>query len=165
MGTLLNTIAIRTALRPGDLGAIVRMHGEIYAREHDFDHTFEAYVAGPLAELALASSPRERLWIVEAAKGIVGCVAIVAAGDRTAQLRWFLVDPEHRGAGVGSLLVHEAVEFAKDEGYESVVLWTVSALASAGRIYASAGFVRTEERPGHRWGVDVIEEKHELRLR
>ena len=164
MGTLVTTMAIRTTLRPGDIGAIVRMHGEIYAREHDFDLTFEAYVAGPLADFALRRSPRERLWIVEAAKGIVGCVAIVAAGDRTAQLRWFLVAPEHRGAGIGSLLVQQAVEFAREQGYDSVVLWTVSALAPAGRIYAAAGFVRTEERPGHRWGVDVTEEKHELRL-
>ena len=165
MGTLVTTLAIRTTLRPGDIGAIVRMHGEIYAREHDFDHTFEAYVAGPLAEFALRESSRERLWIVEAAKGIVGCVAIVAADDRSAQLRWFLVDPEHRGAGIGSLLVHQAVGFARDQGYDTVVLWTVSALASAGRIYAASGFVRTEERPGRRWGVDVIEERHELRIK
>ncbi|HZN55943.1 MAG TPA: GNAT family N-acetyltransferase [Candidatus Polarisedimenticolaceae bacterium] len=164
MDSLLNAIAIRTTLRPGDLGTIVRMHGEIYAREHGFDPTFEAYVAGPLAELALRESPRERLWIAEAASGIVGCVAIAAADDRTAQLRWFLVDPAHRGAGIGSLLVHEAVAFAKEAGYDTVVLWTVGALSSAARIYAAEGFVRTEERPGRRWGADVVEEKHELQL-
>src|SRR5262249_23686772 len=53
----------RTDLRPGDLGTIVRMHGVIYARERGFDPTFEAYVAGPLAEFVRSPSPRQRLWV------------------------------------------------------------------------------------------------------
>jgi hypothetical protein len=43
-----------------------------------------------------------------------------------------------------------------------VILWTVSALEAAGRLYRRAGFVRTEEKAGRHWGVDVVEEKYEL---
>ena len=32
------------------------------------------------------------------------------------------------------------------------------------RLYGAAGFRMVEEIPGRRWGVDVIEEKHELEL-
>src|SRR5258707_2408785 len=103
--------AIRTTLRPGDLGAIVRMHGLTYSREFGFDATFEAYVAGPLAEFALRSSAKERLWIAEDGNRIVGVVAIVAASDDVAQLRWFLVDQEARGLGLGTTLLSQAVDF------------------------------------------------------
>src|SRR5438067_10174680 len=104
-------VTIRTDLRPGDLGAIVSLHGVIYAREYGFDPTFEAYVAGPLAEFVHRASARERLWIAEREGRIVGCIAIVAASPRTAQLRWFLVDPTARGAGLGKCLLGETVAF------------------------------------------------------
>src|SRR2546423_4368740 len=104
---------LRTDLRPGDLGTIVYLHGVIYAREYGFDPTFEAYVAGPLAEFVRRASPRERLWIAERDGRLIGSVAVVAASPQTAQLRWFLVDPCARGAGLGKRLLREAIAFAK----------------------------------------------------
>jgi len=157
-------VALRTGLRPGDIGEIVRLHGVLYAREYGFDPTFEAYVAEPLARFAIAASPRERLWIAERGGAIVGCVAIVAASPQTAQLRWFLVDPAARGLGLGTRLLDEAIAFSRGCGYRSIVLWTVRALSAAARIYRAKGFSRTEEKPGRQWGVDVVEEKYELRL-
>jgi ribosomal protein S18 acetylase RimI-like enzyme len=155
---------LRTDLRPGDLGAVVALHGTLYAREYGFDATFEAYVAGPLAAFVLAGSPRERLWLAEQDGRLVGCVAVVAAGPDTAQLRWFLVDPAARGAGLGRRLLGEAVEFCAGHGYRSVILWTVSALTAAARLYRAAGFRKVEENAGRRWGVEVVEEKYELLL-
>ncbi len=155
---------LRTDLKPGDIGAIVQMHGVLYAREYGFDHTFEAYVAGPLAEFACSASPQERLWIAERDGRIIGCIAIVAASPQTAQLRWFLVEPSARGTGLGKRLLHEAVAFCRDCDYQSIVLWTVSALTAAAHLYRSAGFKKVEEKPGRMWGVDVVEEKYELRL-
>jgi ribosomal protein S18 acetylase RimI-like enzyme len=89
----------------------------------------------------------------------------VAAGPRTAQLRWFLVDPAVRGAGLGKKLLGEAVGFCAECDYDSVILWTVSALTAAAHLYRSAGFTKVEEKPGTCWGVDVVEEKYELVLR
>jgi ribosomal protein S18 acetylase RimI-like enzyme len=157
-------ISLRTELRPGDLGSVVHLHGTVYAREYGFDPTFEAYVAGPLAEFALSPSDRQRLWLAERGGRVVGCVAIVAASPQTAQLRWFLVEPGARGAGLGRRLLHEAVTFARHCGYRAVVLWTVSALAAAAHLYRAAGFRKVEERPGRKWGVDVVEECYELTL-
>jgi GNAT superfamily N-acetyltransferase len=155
-------LTLRHDLRPGDLGAVVSLHGTIYAREYGFDPTFEAYVAGPLAAFVL--SPRGRLWLAERGGRLVGCVAIVGLSDREAQLRWFLVDPSARGAGLGRRLLGEAVEFARQSGYVSLSLWTVSALTAAARLYRSAGFERVEEKPGRRWGVMVVEERYRLPL-
>ena len=158
-------VTIRTTLRPGDVETIVRMHGSIYAREHGFDWTFAQYVAGPLGEFARGHTRRERVWIAERDGRIVGCIAIVSADERTAQLRWFLVDPDVRGGGLGRRLLTEAVAFARESGYETVVLWTVSVLKTATRLYTSAGFRRVSAEPRRLWGVDVVDEKYELALR
>jgi GNAT superfamily N-acetyltransferase len=157
-------ITLRTHLQPGDLGTIVRMHGLLYAQESGFDPTFEAYVAGPLSEFVRAGLPRERIWLAEHEAKLVGCVAIVAASAENAQLRWFLVDPAVRGQGLGTRLLREAVLFCQEQGYRNIILWTVSALAAAARLYLAAGFTKTEEKSGRMWGVDVVEEKYELWL-
>jgi GNAT superfamily N-acetyltransferase len=157
-------ITLRTELRPGDLGLIVHLHGVTYARERGFDPTFEAYVAGPLADFVRSHSSRERLWLAEQEGRLVGCIAIVAADPQTAQLRWFLVDPAARGGGLGQRLLHEAVSFSRACGYARIILWTESALTVAARLYQAIGFRKTQEKPGRLWGVDLVEEKYELRL-
>jgi GNAT superfamily N-acetyltransferase len=161
----MRAIVVRTAVRPGDVDAIVRLHGSIYSREFGFDSTFEHYVAAPLAAFVERIAPRERIWIAEHGDRIVGSVAIVAGSEDIAQLRWFLVEPGSRGDGLGTALLRDAVAFCRDAGYASVVLWTVNALTAASRLYVAAGFRRSEEKPGRRWGVDVVEEKYEMALR
>jgi GNAT superfamily N-acetyltransferase len=160
----LDAVTIRTELRPGIIGKVSSLHGTLYEQESGFDVTFEAYVAGPLAEFVLRGSPRERLWIAERDSQVIGCVAIVAASDEVAQLRWFLVDPSARGIGLGKRLLNDAVGFSRDHGYQSIILWTVSSLTTAAHLYRAAGFHKVEERPGCMWGVAVVEEKYELLL-
>jgi GNAT superfamily N-acetyltransferase len=158
-------VGLRTHLRPGDIGWIVYRHGVLYAQEYGFDLTFEAYVAGPLAEFARSAGEGERLWIAEGDGGFAGCIAIVRAAAGTAQLRWFLVEPGARGRGLGRRLLSEALAFCRECGYASVILWTVRALEAASHLYRCAGFRKVEEKRGRQWGVEVVEEKYELDLR
>src|SRR5262249_46318202 len=65
------------------------------------DQSFEAYVAGPLAEFAATRTDRDRLWIAESGQRIIGSIAIVGASPTESQLRWLLVDPSARRLGVG----------------------------------------------------------------
>lgn len=155
---------IRHDVRPGDLGTIVRLHGMLYAEECGFDPTFEAYVAGPLSELVRRRTDRDRLWIAERERDFAGCVAIVGTSPDEAQLRWFLVVPAARGAGLGTRLLGEAVAFSRGCGYRTLFLWTVDVLEGAARLYRAAGFEKSEEKPGRLWGVDLVEERYVLRL-
>ncbi|MEO5929537.1 MAG: GNAT family N-acetyltransferase [Candidatus Kapaibacterium sp.] len=159
-----DSVTIRHAIWPGDIGSIVHLHGILYSREYNFDATFEAYVAGPLAEFVIAGTERDRIWIAERDGRLAGCIAIVAASANQAQLRWFLVDPSARGLGLGKRLLYEAIAFCRERSYRSIILWTVGALTTAGGLYRSAGFRKTEERTAHQWGVDVLEEKYEISL-
>lgn len=160
-----NGVTFRTYLRPGDLGWIVFRHGVLYADEYGFDSTFEAYVAGPMAEFVRAASARERIWIAEQADRVVGCIAIVASAPQVAQVRWYLVEPPLRGQGFGKRMLNEAIRFAHANGYEAIILWTVSALREAAHLYRSAGFQVVERKPGRCWGIDLTEERYELALR
>jgi ribosomal protein S18 acetylase RimI-like enzyme len=51
-----------------------------------------------------------------------------------------VVDPGHRGRGVGRLLLDAALEFVRSRGASQVVLWTAVRNASAQRLFAGAGF-------------------------
>lgn len=159
-----DNVFVRTDLQPGDVENIISLHAELYAREYGFNEMFTEYVAEHLRQFAHARTERDRIWLAESNGRLVGCIAIVAASPAEAQLRWFLVSPEARGQGLGNQLLGEAVSFCREQGYTSIFLWTVSALAAAARLYLSAGFQNVEEQPSANWGVEVIEEKYELKL-
>lgn len=172
----MNGITLRHELRPGDVGWVVHRHGVLYAREYGWDARFEAYVAEALAAFALDHDPhRERLWLAETDGRIVGSIGIVdskedigsphrAEPPATAQLRWFLVEPDRRGLGIGHRLVDEALAFCRATGRRRVVLWTVAGLDAAAHLYRRAGFSVAEQAPGRRWGSGIVEERYELLL-
>jgi GNAT superfamily N-acetyltransferase len=160
------TIALRHDLRPGDLGRVIEQHGVLYAAEYGFDHTFEAYVAGTLAELGGTAPPGPgRLWLAERDGALLGSIGIVGREDGAAQLRWLLLHPDARGRGLGRRLVDEALAYCRDSGYRSVYLWTVHVLTDAARLYVAAGFRKTDAKPmGQLWSVMLAEERYDLVL-
>lgn len=155
---------IRCDPSPADLTGVVALHRECYAAEWGFDGRFAAHVEGPLAACATAGSPRDRIWLAEREGRLIGCVAIVAAGPDTAQLRWFLVAPPARGTGLGRRLLGDALAWARAQGYRRVMLWTVDLLRAAAHLYRDAGFRLGERRPGAPWGVPLVEERYEMEL-
>lgn len=157
-------VKIRHELKPGDIGYLIFLHGSLYAKEYGWDHTFEAYVAGPLSDFAKSHSDRERIWIVEKEDSISGSIAIVESSPQEAQLRWLLLHPDLRGQGIGGFLIEEAIVFCRQHGYSSIYLWTVSALREAERLYRSVGFQLKEEKTHEIWGSVLTEQRYDLKL-
>ncbi|WP_321493115.1 GNAT family N-acetyltransferase [uncultured Desulfobacter sp.] len=114
--------------KPGDIGYIIHRHGVIYAREYGFNSDFDAYVARGMADFIENKTPEQNLWIAEWRDHFAGSVAIVRHDAHTAQLRWLIVESEARQRGIGKQLVNQAVRFAADNGYRSVLLWTIDFL-------------------------------------
>ena len=159
------SITTRTGLKPGDLGYITYLHGKMYHEEYGFDTTFEPYVARPLSDFSLAEDQsRQQIWIVEMDGKIVGCIAIVDAGGNEAQLRWLFLTKETRGKGFGKRLMKEAVDFCREKGYDNIFLWTIDALHAAMSLYMKNRFKLTEEIRHAMWGVEVNEQRYDLRL-
>ena len=144
--------ASRLVLRapgPGDLGWVVERHGARYAAEYGWDVDFEALVARIVADFGERRDAKsEAAWIAELDGERVGCVFCTASDTPdTAQLRLLLVEPQARGAGVGTQLVDECLRFARRSGYARIMLWTNDVLVDARRIYQRAGFQLDRSEP------------------
>ena len=158
---------IRRVLRPGDLDAIVAHHGRIYGPEHGVDSTFERHVAATVAEAGARGFPSEReaIRIVEHDGEHAGSLALTDEGDGAAALRWFVLDPELRGRGLGRRLLDEMLAKAQESGYERIWLATFSDLEAAAHLYREHGFRLVSEDSAPRWGRDRITyQRYELEL-
>jgi GNAT superfamily N-acetyltransferase len=161
----LNTISIRTELRPGDIGYIVHLHGRLYGEGYGFGITFETYVASGLVEFYQQYDPqKDRVWIGECEGRIVGFVLLMHRGDDAAQLRYFILEPEYRGIGLGKKLMALYMDWLQEAGYRSSYLWTTHELESAASLYKRYGFILTEEHPSTAFGKSLVEQKYELSL-
>jgi N-acetylglutamate synthase-like GNAT family acetyltransferase len=150
---------------PGDMGHVIRLHGEIYAKEFGWDAGFEALVARIAATfLERYDGKRERCWIAEVDGAVAGSVFLVKRSASVGQLRLMIVDPKARGLGIGERLVSECVRFARQAGYRKVTLWTNSVLRAARHLYAKAGFRLVHKERHRSFGHDLVGETWELAL-
>ena len=160
----LDDISIRTELRPGDLGYVIFMHGDLYKREYDYSVQFEAYVAKGLCEFWENYNPeRNRVWVCEHDDTMVGFLLLMDRGT-AAQLRYFLIQPEYRGIGLGSRLMTLYMEFFRQCGYRSSYLWTTHELSTAAFLYKRVGFQLTEEKESTAFGKPLREQRYDLVL-
>ena len=157
-------IRLRTELRPGDAGYITAMHGRIYSEEYGYGVAFEGYVAQSFFEFLRDYDPeRDRLWCAEHAGRTIGCIGVKGRGER-AQLRWFLLEPEYRGMGLGRRMLQSALDFARERGYESAYLDTTDDLHDALRLYRRAGFETAYAKPNNTWRENVMEIEMTMKL-
>ncbi len=151
--------------KPGDMGFVAYRHGALYELEDGFDTSFDGYVIEGLDQFAKQYDPeKDHLWVAQQGCRLVGSIAIVNAGHGEAQLRWFLVEPEVRGLGIGRRLIETAIDFCVQKGYRQVFLWTLSHLSAARRIYEHFGFKLTETKTHPIWGRILTEERWGLVL-
>lgn len=155
-------VSIRTELRPGDIGYIIYLHGDLYKKECNYGIGFETYVAKGLAEFyEQYDTEKDRVWICEHKNKIIGFLALVHRGE-AAQLRYFILEPEYRGIGLGNKLMNLYMDFFREKKYRSSYLWTTNELPASAHLYKKFGFKLTEERPSNAFGKSVVEQRYEL---
>src|SRR5688572_6138319 len=160
---VLNEISIRTELKPGDLGYVIYRHGKLYGDEYNYDIVFETYVALAIHEFYKNYNPEiDRVWICEHDNKMVGFLLLMHREDKAAQLRFFFIEPEYRGIGLGKKLMELYMDFLKEKGYQSSYLLTTDELLSAASLYTRHGFKLTEEKQSTAFGKLVKEQRYDL---
>ncbi len=158
---------VRRELRHGDIGAIVAHHGRVYGREYGVDARFEAHVAASLARAAARGWPGERegIWLVEVDGELAGSIGLTDEGNDEATLRWFVLNRELRGQGLGRRLLGEVLATAEEAGYARIGLETFSELEAAAHLYREHGFELIWAETAPRWGrAEITYQRYELAL-
>ena len=94
-------------------------------------------------------------WCLFDEDDIIGTVAVKRLSDTDCELKGLYVYEKHHGMGLGRRLAETAVDFARDSGFERIVLDTVSTYDKALRLYKKMGF-RTIDRYNNNERADVF---------
>ena len=161
---MMNDVQILSEYIPGAIGKVVGLHATYYARGWGFGLFFEAMVATELASfLSRFDERHDRFWIAVHSQRIVGSITIDGSEVATkgAHLRWFILDPDYQGKGIGNQLMGEAMRFCEEKKIQRVQLSTFAGLESARHLYEKWGFKLVGEYESETWGVRVREQKFE----
>lgn len=157
-----DVITIRP-FKQSDIEYVISRHKTLYYAERHLSGTFSAYVDKIVYEFVDQFNPEtDCLNILECNKVPAGSIAIKKAGESTAQLRFFMLEPEMRQRGYGNRLMDMALDFCKSKGYSTVFLLTITAQIIARRVYETHGFHKVSSTDKSEWGEGVIEEYWEL---
>ena len=148
-------VIIRRATR-ADLPAIGSLAALLVKTHHDFDRRrfiaptpntpagYGSFLGSQLEEpnvVVLVAVEDERV-IGYTYAGVEGSDWMSLRG-RAGVLHDILVDAQHRGRGVGRMLLDATAALLKSLGAPQLVLWTAEGNEAAQRLFTSAGFRRT----------------------
>ena len=141
---------------PADLPGIGRLGALLVEEHHDFDpRRFLAAMPGtPEGYASFISTqledPDKAVFVADDSGDVIGYAYAAVEGYDYMSLRGpagvlhdIIVAPEHRGRGVGRLLLDAALEFFRSRGVPRVVLSTAEQNEAAQRLFARMGFRRT----------------------
>lgn len=153
------------APRPGDYGWLVHRQALLFSAEYGSDAGFEAFATQEMAEFS-RQRDRERAAcsIAEQHETVVGAAFVAPLSERMGRMRLLYVEPESRGAGIGTLLVAQCIGFAQRAGYEMLTLTTCGVLNDGRRIFERAGFTCVATEPEQRFGRNLIAQTWERKV-
>jgi ribosomal protein S18 acetylase RimI-like enzyme len=130
------------SVSPVDAGELdeVRALLREYAGALPFALDFQGF-ADELATLPGAyAAPGGALLAARDGHRLAGCVALRPIDGETCEMKRLYVRPQHRGSGLGRLLVEAIVDAARTHGYRRMRLDTTPGMDAAQGLYEELGF-------------------------
>ncbi len=148
-----------------DIEYVISRHKTLYYAERHLSGTFSAYVDEIVYRFVDKFNARTDCLNILECNGVpAGSIAIAKFDDVTAQLRFFMLEPEMRQRGYGNRLMDMALAFCRDKGYKKVFLLTITAQVVARHVYETHGFHKVSSNDKSEWGNGVVEERWEIEL-
>jgi len=147
----LSTLPAHISLRPAQNADGVGMSALISLIFADYENC--PFVPDEFPELAApathyTTNKGGKLWVVDNASrsgpsAIVGSIAITPTHvNGVSELFKVYLAHELRGTGVAKLLINQALDWARSNGFSATELWTDTRFLSGHRFYEKNGFVR-----------------------
>lgn len=150
---------------PSDIEYVISRHKTLYYAERHLSDVFSAYVDRIVYEFVNKFDPKTDCLNILECNGVpAGSIAIAKVDEVTAQLRFFMLEPEMRQRGYGNRLIELVLDFCRDRGYKKVFLLTITAQVIARHVYEAHGFSRVWSQEKPEWGEGVVEERWDLEL-
>ena len=126
-----------------DIPQLCVLLNSLFTQEAEFSPDTERQAVG-LGAIIEGDGIGDILVAVEAGE-IIGMVNLLytistALGSRVAILEDMIIAPAYRGLGMGSLLLEQAIDFAKNKGCKRITLLTDSDNERAQQFYQKHGF-------------------------
>lgn len=159
-----DVITIRP-FKQSDIEYVISRHKTLYYAERHLSEVFSDYVDCIVYEFVDKFNPNTDCLNILECNGVpAGSIAIAKVDDMTAQLRFFMLEPEMRQRGYGNRLIELALDFCRQKGYKKVFLLTITAQVIARHVYEQHDFYKVWSRDKSEWGEGVIEERWDLEL-
>lgn len=110
---------------PGLIGTVTALFGRSIAASHHVDWTLDAMIAEQQVEFFRRFDPTlDRVWAAMERSVPLGALTIDGPrpGRESARLRFFILDEQLRGHGLGRQMLNLAIEFCRERGYQNVFL-------------------------------------------
>lgn len=148
-----------------DIEYVISRHKTLYYAERHLSGTFSAYVDKIVYDFVENFDPETDCLNILECNGVpAGSIAIAKVDETTAQLRFFMLEPEMRQRGYGNRLMDMALQFCRDKGYKKVFLLTITAQVIARHVYETHGFYKVSSNDKSEWGDGVVEERWDVDL-
>jgi ribosomal protein S18 acetylase RimI-like enzyme len=153
---------------PGLIGAVTALFGRCIAASHGVDWTLDVMIAEEQCRFFRSfDSGRDRVWVAMDGDLPRGALTIEGprpgTGKSAARLRFFILDPDLRGRGLGRTMLRKAMQYCGAAGYRTVYLTTLADLDSALHLYQQEGFVVTSQSEEAFHGSRYVEQTLEWR--
>lgn len=155
-------VDILEGYQPCIVADVTGLHASFYSENYSFGAVFERKVATEISEfLGRIGNPMNTIFSAYQGHRCLGTISIDGEDldGNSAHLRWFIVDQNAHGSGVGKQLMKCATAFVDCQGFSETKLWTFEGLEAARHLYEIFGFHLVEERVGSQWGTVVNEQE------